>query len=80
MKIELKYEFNSADRFELESLKRLVLTDEAFSALYSIKDHIRTLVKSSDRTPDEYSLLEGIQDFIYSELSENSINLDILYT
>ena len=80
MKIELKYEFNSTDRFELESLKRLVLTDEAFSTLYSIKDHIRTLVKSSDRTPEEYALLEEIQDFIYSELNENSINLDILYT
>ena len=80
MKIELKYECDSEDHFELEFLKRLVLTDEAFSALYSIKDYVRTLLKSSDRTPEEYALLEGIQDFIYSELSENSINLDILYT
>ena len=74
------YTIEIDDMADSDIFERAVLADGAFSALYEIKDRIRSLLKYSEDGLTTGDVLEKLLEFTIETLDENNINLDVLWS
>ena len=49
---------------------------DMLNVLWELKAEIRSMLKYGELTSEQYEIVDKIQDFLFSSLNDNDVNLD----